>query len=186
MTLLSIPAIPFRRARLRNDRDAGWRQRCALARWAAPAGGRGTVCVFAGRGEYIEKYFETVRDLRKRGYAVATIDWRGQGHSSRRLDNPLKGMSRIFSEYQIDVAAFVKQVVFAGLSAPYFAIGPFDWRCGHAARRACRHRGVRTLRVVLADDRPAGSARVAAMRGCVHDARGRNGRAVSFQAATST
>src|SRR5260221_10899037 len=42
-------------------------------------------CVFTGRAEQIEKYFETVRDLRDRGFAVAMIDWRGQGHSSRRL-----------------------------------------------------------------------------------------------------
>src|SRR5881394_4041409 len=49
-----------------------------FARWGSPADAKGTVCVFSGRGEFIEKYFETVRDLRRRGFAVATMDWRGQ------------------------------------------------------------------------------------------------------------
>lgn len=93
-----------------------------FARWAAPAVAKGTVCVFTGRGEYIEKYFETVQDLRNRGYAVAAIDWRGQGHSARRLGNRLKGHVEDFSEYQLDVAAFVEQVVRPHCPPPYFAL----------------------------------------------------------------
>ncbi len=68
-----------------------------FARWQPPAGRKGTVCVFGGRGECIEKYFEVVRELRERGFAVATIDWRGQGHSSRQLRDPRKGYVRRFS-----------------------------------------------------------------------------------------
>jgi lysophospholipase len=113
MTLLSIPANPVPEGAIAGTIGTPDGVTLRFARWAAPAGGRGTVCVFAGRGEYIEKYFETVKDLRERGYAVATIDWRGQGHSSRRLDNPFKGHVQNFSEYEIDVAAFVKQVVLA-------------------------------------------------------------------------
>ena len=179
MTLLSIPANPVPEGALAGTIGTPDGATLRFARWAAPANGRGTVCVFTGRGEYIEKYFETVRDLRQRGYAVAVIDWRGQGHSSRQLRNPLKGHVQNFSEYEIDVAAFVKQVVLPDCPPPYFATGPFDGRRGHAARRACRHRGVRTLRALRADDRPAGSARVAAdARPDAHAARGRNGRAV--------
>jgi lysophospholipase len=63
-----------------------------FARWAPPAGRKGTVCVFTGRSEQIEKYFETVRDLRERGFAVAMIDWRGQGHSSRRPARSAQGL----------------------------------------------------------------------------------------------
>jgi lysophospholipase len=122
MTLLSIPANPVPEGAIAGTIGTPDGVTLRFARWAAPAGGRGTVCVFAGRGEYIEKYFETVQDLRKRGYAVATIDWRGQGHSSRRLDNPFKGHVQNFSEYQIDVAAFVKQVVLPNCPPPYFAL----------------------------------------------------------------
>jgi lysophospholipase len=122
MTLLSIPAIPVPEGALAGTIGASDGTALRFARWATPAGGRGTVCVFAGRGECIEKYFETVRDLRKRGYAVAMIDWRGQGHSARRLANPFKGHVENFSEYQIDVAAFVKQVVLPDCPPPYFAM----------------------------------------------------------------
>ncbi|HVQ70649.1 MAG TPA: alpha/beta hydrolase [Bradyrhizobium sp.] len=122
MTLLSIPANPVPEGALAGTIATPDGATLRFARWAAPENGRGTVCVFAGRGEYIEKYFETVKDLRKRGYAVATIDWRGQGHSSRRLDNPFKGHVQNFSEYEIDVAAFVKQVVLPDCPPPYFAL----------------------------------------------------------------
>jgi lysophospholipase len=122
MTLLSIPAYPVPEAALAGTIEAPDGATLRFARWASPANGRGTVCVFTGRGECIEKYFETVRDLRKRDYAVAMIDWRGQGHSSRRLSNPLKGHVQSFSDYEIDVMAFVKQVVLPDCPPPYFAL----------------------------------------------------------------
>src|SRR6218665_39815 len=48
---------------------------------------RGTICLVQGRTEFIEKYFETVADFRRRGFAVATFDWRGQGGSDRLIGN---------------------------------------------------------------------------------------------------
>jgi lysophospholipase len=122
MTLLSIAANPVPAGALAGTIGTPDGATLRFARWAAPANGRGTVCVFTGRGECIEKYFETIRDLRQRGYAVAVIDWRGQGHSSRQIGNPLKGHVQNFSEYQIDVAAFVKQVVLPDCPPPYFAL----------------------------------------------------------------
>ena len=122
MTPLSIPANPVPEGALAGTIGTPDGAALRFARWTAAAGGRGTVCVFTGRSEYIEKYFETVRDLRQRGYAVAVIDWRGQGRSSRCLRNPLKGHVQSFSEYQIDVAAFVKQVVLPNCPPPYFAL----------------------------------------------------------------
>jgi lysophospholipase len=80
------------------------------------------VCLFQGRAEYIEKYFETVRDLRARGFAVATIDWRGQGLSERVLRNPRKGYVRSFSQYQIDLETFVNEVVLPDCPPPVFAL----------------------------------------------------------------
>src|ERR1700694_1956475 len=63
-----------------------------FARWdATRMPRRGTVCLFGGRTEFIEKYFEVIADLRRRGFAVATMDWRGQGGSGRMLRNPNKG-----------------------------------------------------------------------------------------------
>jgi lysophospholipase len=83
---------------------------------------RGTVCIFPGRGEFIEKYFEVVGELRRRGFAVAVLDWRGQGGSSRLTRNPLKGHINDFAEYEEDLSHFMKAVVLPDCPAPYFAL----------------------------------------------------------------
>jgi len=94
-----------------------------FARWEATRGPtRGTVCVFQGRGEFIEKYFEVVADLRRRGFAVATMDWRGQGGSQRLLSNPRKGHVRSFADFDQDLAAFMKEIVLANCPPPYVAL----------------------------------------------------------------
>ena len=122
MTLVSIPANPVPEDVVSGTIKTPDGAEIRFARWAPPAGRKGTVCVFTGRGEQIEKYFETVRDLRDRGFAVAMIDWRGQGHSSRRLRHPRKGYVRNFSEYEIDVETFVQQVVLPDCPPPHFAL----------------------------------------------------------------
>lgn len=94
-----------------------------FARWDATRGPRkGTVCLFQGRGEFIEKYFEVVADLRRRGFAVATMDWRGQGGSSRLLANPRKGHVRSFADFDRDLAVFMKEVVLPDCPPPYIAM----------------------------------------------------------------
>jgi lysophospholipase len=122
MNLVSIPANP-----VPDDVIAGTLKTpdgvtLRFARWAPPAGRKGTVCLFPGRAEFIEKYFETVRDLRARGFAVAMIDWRGQGLSERALSNPLRGYVRSFDEYSTDVATFVQEVVLPDCPPPIFAL----------------------------------------------------------------
>lgn len=94
-----------------------------IGRWEPPAARKGTVVVLQGRAEYIEKYFETVRDLRARGFAVATLDWRGQGLSDRALSDPQKGHIRSFSQYVTDLEAFMHQVVLPDCPPPYYALG---------------------------------------------------------------
>src|SRR5436309_13416036 len=97
MNLVSIPANPVPDGAVSGILKTPDGVALRFARWAPPPGRRGTVCLFQGRAEFIEKYFETVRDLRSRGFAVATLDWRGQGLSERALRNPLKGDVRNFS-----------------------------------------------------------------------------------------
>ena len=84
---------------------------------------RGTVCCFPGRSEYIERYFETIADLRRRGFTVAIMDWRGQGGSVRALPNPRKGHIVDYSEYDRDLACFMERVVMPHCPAPYVALG---------------------------------------------------------------
>ena len=97
--------------------------RLRFARWEPTRGPhRGTICLFQGRTEYIEKYFEVVADLRRRGFAVATLDWRGQGGSERLLGNPRKGHVRSFADFDRDLALFMKEVVLPSCQAPYIAL----------------------------------------------------------------
>ena len=59
--------------------------RLRVADFPTTEGRKGTVCILQGRGEFIEKYFETINDLRNRGFSVVTFDWRGQGGSERLI-----------------------------------------------------------------------------------------------------
>jgi lysophospholipase len=118
-----------------------------FARWAPPPGRKGTVCIFQGRAEFIEKYFETVRDLRSRGFAVATFDWRGQGFSERALRNRRKGYVRDFSRYDIDLETFVNEVVLPDCPPPVFALAH---SMGASILLRAAHRGHRWFdRIVL-------------------------------------
>ncbi len=82
----------------------------------------GTVCLFGGRTEFIEKYFETITDLCRRGFAVAMMDWRGQGGSDRPLRNPLKGHVEDFSQYDDDLRQFMTEIVLPDSPAPYYGM----------------------------------------------------------------
>lgn len=140
MTLVSIPSNPVPEDVVSGTIKTPDGAELRFARWAPPANRKGTVCVFTGRSEQIEKYFETVRDLRDRGFAVAMIDWRGQGHSSRRLRDPRKGYVHDFSDFEIDVETFVQQVVLPDCPPPFFALahsmgGTVMLRIAHAGKR---------------------------------------------------
>src|ERR671914_559539 len=82
---------------------------------------RGTVCILQGRAEFIERYFETITELRRRGFAVVTFDWRGQGRSGREVPNPRKGHVKDFSRYRLDLEA-VRAAVLDSMPKPHFAL----------------------------------------------------------------
>ncbi len=85
-------------------------------------GAKGTVLLFPGRTEYIEKYGSTAHSLAQRGLATLCIDWRGQGLADRLLDDPLVGHVDTFSDYQKDVAAMMRAARALGLPRPYFLL----------------------------------------------------------------
>ena len=122
MTLVSIPSNPAPEDVVSGTIKTPDGAELRFARWAPPAGRKGTVCVFTGRTEQIEKYFETVRDLRGRGFAVTALDWRGQGGSQRLLGNPRKGYVRRFADYDIDLATFMREIVLPDCPPPVFAL----------------------------------------------------------------
>ncbi|MEL7107512.1 MAG: alpha/beta hydrolase [Pseudomonadota bacterium] len=95
----------------------------ALRVGAWPAGSAGTVLIFNGRTEYIEKYGRVARDFAAVGLATATCDWRGQGMSDRVATDRHIGHVADFADYQKDAAAFVEAVRNMGLPEPYYLIG---------------------------------------------------------------
>jgi lysophospholipase len=69
---------------------------------------RGSVILAPGRTEFIEKYFEVIRELQGRGFAVFSIDWRGQGLSGREVSNGLKGHIVSFDDPVNDLSTALK------------------------------------------------------------------------------
>lgn len=58
-----------------------------------------------------------------RGYAMATIDWRGQGIADRLIEEPAPGHVERFADYQRDVAALVAFLRAEALPEPWFVVG---------------------------------------------------------------
>mgnify|MGYP000459942891 CR=1 FL=1 len=81
---------------------------------------KGTVILLQGRAEFIEKYFETVGELRARGFHVVTFDWRGQGGSSRLLGDPTKGHIDHFNQYLTDLDTILTEVALPDCPAPFY------------------------------------------------------------------
>ena len=98
--------------------DGGIRLR--TARWMLPDDQtQGTVLLLQGRTEFIEKYYEVVAELLQRGLSVITFDWRGQGLSTRLLDDPLKSHIADFSEFDADIACVVTRILKEHGTRPY-------------------------------------------------------------------
>ena len=84
---------------------------------------KGTVCLVQGRTEFIEKYFETIVDFQKRGFQVATFDFRGQGGSDRLIRNPRLGFVERFDDYRIDLTSFHAEILLPDCPPPFYLVG---------------------------------------------------------------
>ena len=83
---------------------------------------RGSIILSGGRTEPIEKYFEVIGDLTRRGYVVLAHDWRGQGLSHRELPDRLAGHARGYDAFLTDYRALLAEYE-ARLPKPWFALG---------------------------------------------------------------
>ncbi len=84
---------------------------------------RGTVLILPGRAEFVEKYEEAVLDLCGLGFAVAVLEWRGQGLS--RHDGPFRQRGHVedFDHYLEDLADALRALERAGAPAPRLMLG---------------------------------------------------------------
>lgn len=80
----------------------------------------GAVVVLGGRGEFMEKYFETVGELNTRGFDTFSLDWRGQGLSDRMLADRNRGYVQSFGDYVADLKLFLDEVVRPNSCGPLF------------------------------------------------------------------
>lgn len=97
------------------DTPDGARLRVA---WFPRENARGCVMLLNGRSEFIEKYFEVVEDLRAREFCVATMDWRGQGLSTRMLPDSRDGHITDFATFTDDLRHVIAQWVSPRWSGP--------------------------------------------------------------------
>ncbi|WP_439534466.1 alpha/beta hydrolase [Polymorphobacter sp.] len=85
-------------------------------RW--PGQGRGSLLLMTGRGDFFEKYAESLHDLLEAGWAVSVFDWRGQGGSGRLGRTPMHGHAEDFSLWRRDLAEVMAW--FRAANAPPF------------------------------------------------------------------
>ncbi|MXQ09072.1 alpha/beta fold hydrolase [Alphaproteobacteria bacterium GH1-50] len=123
-----MEAAPFDHALSEGPADltVGWTTaadgvRLRYGLWQAEDA-KGTILLFNGRTEYLEKYGRVIGHLTGAGYNVASIDWRGQGRSDRLLPDTRLGYIKNFQHYQKDVAALLAEVDTAGLGGPRFLV----------------------------------------------------------------
>ena len=122
MTLFAIPENPVPPGAVSGFITTPDGAELRVARFPAEGTARGTVCLLHGRTECIEKYYEVIGELRGRGFAVATFDWRGQGGSVRLLRRAMRGHIEDFDHYLADVDAFMGRVVQPDCPRPHFAL----------------------------------------------------------------
>jgi lysophospholipase len=103
------------------DTSDGLRLRIGF--WRRQESNKGSILIFPGRTEYIEKYGRTIRELTDRGYSLLVIDWRGQGLSDRLSSDRRMGHIRSFDDYQKDVDAMMSAAETLRLSKPWHLFG---------------------------------------------------------------
>ncbi|WP_037307414.1 alpha/beta fold hydrolase [Ruegeria halocynthiae] len=97
--------------------------RIRAAHWLPEGDACGTVMMYPGRTEYIEKYGDAAAEFVNRGFAFLSIDWRGQGLADRLLDDPRIGHVDQFTDYQKDVRATLDLAAELQLPKPWYVIG---------------------------------------------------------------
>ena len=74
--------------------------------WPVPEQPRGALLFMPGRGDFYEKYLETLEYWANRGWIVTALDWRGQAGSGRLGADPVTGHINDFGQWTADLTAF--------------------------------------------------------------------------------
>ncbi|MCA1662471.1 MAG: alpha/beta hydrolase [Novosphingobium sp.] len=76
---------------------------------AAAVRPRGALLFLPGRGDFIEKYLESLAHWAERGWRLTALDWRGQGASGRLGGDARTGHVADFAVWLDDLAAFWRE-----------------------------------------------------------------------------
>ncbi len=107
--------------------------------WPVPAEPRGSLLFLPGRGDCYEKWLETLEQWAEEGWAVSSIDWRGQALSGRLGRDGMTGHVDDFAIWIDDLAKFWAE--WAGKTpGPHVLVG--HSMGGHLAMRAVAERRV--------------------------------------------
>jgi lysophospholipase len=78
--------------------------------WPVPSGeAKGSLLFLPGRGDFYEKYLETLDHWHGLGWRVTATDWRGQAGSGRLGTDPVTGHIDDFATWVDDLAAFWRE-----------------------------------------------------------------------------
>jgi lysophospholipase len=101
-------AIPRNASESRWEAADGWSVR--RIDWPAPTqGAKGSILFLPGRGDFYEKYLETLEHWNASGWHVTASDWRGQGDSGRLGNDPVTGHIDDFSTWCEDLGLLWKR-----------------------------------------------------------------------------
>lgn len=84
---------------------------------------KGTIILQSGRTEFIEKYYEVISEFIERGFAVAMMDWRGQGLSSRITKNIRIGHIDSFETFDKDLVRVINESFVYRCPTPFIGFG---------------------------------------------------------------
>ena len=134
---LAVEPVPQRRAIPEDVRESHWQAAdgWAIRRidWPAPAAPSGSILFLPGRGDFYEKYLETLGHWAGLGWQVTASDWRGQAGSGRLGTDAVTGHIDDFATWTDDLAQLWRSWT-AATPGPYVLAG--HSMGGHLALRA--------------------------------------------------
>ncbi|MBT3175976.1 MAG: alpha/beta hydrolase [Desulfobacula sp.] len=107
---------------------------------------KGFVFLLHGRAEFIEKYKGIAKRLQKKGLTVVSPDWRGQGLSSRELENRHKGHINRFDDYVDDLEELFSKLINSQKLPVYILAHSMG---GHIALRFMERQPLKIKKAVL-------------------------------------
>ncbi len=84
---------------------------------------KGTILLQQGHNEFIEKYYETIKEFLDRNYNVIAFDWRGQGLSERMIKSKNKQYIEDFKIHEDDLIQIYNNFISKNFEKPLIGIG---------------------------------------------------------------